>query len=93
MRPAKQNQPKLPGILEWSVFALGKRGVSLLFLKEPAEVVYFLARLAGTILCKEVKIINVKARGYQASDPHPANTAEDLAKNAVTGPCMSSTLF
>lgn len=49
--------------------------------------------MAGTILCKEVKIINVKTRGCQASDPHSANTAEDLAKNAETEPCMSSTLL
>lgn len=35
-----------------------QKGVFCLF-KEPAEVVHFLARLAGTISGKEVKIIDV----------------------------------
>lgn len=64
-----------------SLYLLLAKGSFLSFLlKEPPEAVYFLACLAGTILCKEVKIINVKTRGCQASDPHSANTA-DLDKN------------
>lgn len=38
---------------------LGKGGFLSFVLKEPAEVVHFLARLAGTISCKEVKVIDV----------------------------------